>query len=624
MSLSTASSNCTKGLFGRTVRLTAATSLVGWLAALFPAHAMPESELERRLGDVFDCRNLADLGWARRVQSPEFDAYMRDRSVKRPDGYPDDGKYRGDFPFFGTVFRDLLIAPGPGGSLMMALGDRPQADRVLLALRARGLTLKPGKPSFLGGVVDAHVLQVAHRGYVTEYIVIPARVQIVEETMEARAAGPGTTFVCAHFARASSSPDGKVADPSETEVDQVVRDQTPMPVAWANAVVARGSRLSLQRLAAYRHLQPAQVDALLALREFDDFAPILIASKADLSAKQIDLIISRGRQPDLDALALSRFDSLTELQRARVVPGVSDRARRDLTLKQGGAAADSLLMSMIETASDEDLRRALSQRMPNEQHVDLILTRRSPSARRALISEIMFAPTPAQIERLLMDPDPIVQIGLLRRRDVVLSQAQILRGLESPDRDLRFWYARREDFRPAPEQIERALSSPDADVRALWWRITVFTPTSAQIERALDDPNARVRAAILARKDVVLTPARLDQCLRSSEFSWRVGCIERPEFSINQARFEQLLLDTNPNVPARLIERARRDGVDLVPMIDVAWESGSESLLIALGSTRDLALQERHVTAGTQHASPWVRAAFCRRVNFAPATCRGL
>lgn len=88
----------------------------------------------------------------------------------------------------------------------------------------------------------------------------------------------------------------------------------------------------------------------------------------------------------------------------------------------------------------------------------------------------------------------------------------------------------------------------------------------------LDDP--QVQVTFLQRTDITLSEAQLDRCTSDTDFSARMACTSRPDYRLTQDRFERIIQDTNANVPARMFERARRDGIELKPMIDAALKRG--------------------------------------------------
>lgn len=77
--------------------------------------------------------------------------------------------------------------------------------------------------------------------------------------------------------------------------------------------------------------------------------------------------------------------------------------------------------------------------------VDLVLASPDVSVRRHLTMNGAIQPTAAQIDAILRDPDPEVQIGLLRNRKIPIDRAILSKGLSHPDKNVVFWYRSRLD-----------------------------------------------------------------------------------------------------------------------------------------------------------------------------------
>jgi hypothetical protein len=592
-------------------------ALLCWSAvAVGQTRNLSVAQQDAALSAFLDCRwALEERGLDN--QHIEGQKLLQKYQAKRPDGHAHDGKYKGPLRAFGVTFDEVFFGAW-GGVFVHGAGRRADMPKLLQVLRARGIDLQQGSSQLelAPKVAGVYAYKHSDNDNVVEMIVAPVRT-----TPDLKPAGEGWTYLCVTRPLNTDEVASKGLS-TVREVYQVVEAQEVRPAQWVDAVIASKSPQRLKTISRYAHLNEAQIEALLAADVEAVVYGIVSAGRVSFSAKQIDRLLSKGWS---EPLLLHRLSQLSPAQRKKAWDKADEQTRRTVTLLEGGSRADDLLMKIIGRGTSQEILNALKNHKPNTDHVDRLLRHPSNEVRNGFVRNVDFKLRPAQIERILQDSDPYVRIGILRHEQAVLTTAQLHAlfdaGIRHHDPDVAFSYLTNPRFAPTAEQVEWALTQPNPRRRGAWVLSDSFTMTPAQFERGLADPDESVRVRYWGRKEITLSDEQLDRCTHDREFTVRDNCVQRPEFKLTQKRFERIVQDNNPNVPARMMERAKSNVTDLQPFIDEAFRNGDPKVLVALVSVRDLPLQERHAQLGYQSDSLPVRHAFCRRYSAYPERC---
>jgi hypothetical protein len=308
-------------------------------------------------------------------------------------------------------------------------------------------------------------------------------------------------------------------------------------------------------------------------------------------------------------LVAYRFNELNEdlREKLRQMPATSKQA----SLRSGGSIALEMLKSMLLKGEDGELYSFVWTDSLSNEMVDTLLSFGQASMRSHLSMNSKFMYTPAHIERMLLDTNSDVVVGVLRRKEIKITREQFDRGINSAEPNIAFWYGQRNEFEPSTDQYESALTSPDAPTRRGAAFDLRFTPTAEQTKRALKDP--AIRNIFIGRKDVTLTDADFDACTISQDVGERFACVRRSDYPLTQQRFNIVFSDWNQNVPRFFLQRTGVPQPDLSPYIRNALETGSEKLQLTIAQMNELNLDDGLLKLGSQSKNTAVRAAFCRR-----------
>lgn len=585
----------------------AKTLTVAVCCAFSAAHAQAQPNLsETDFNHIFDC------GWIMQAdkdgstkQSSAALAYDKLQFVDDlVSGMP---FYKKPIRALGTQFDLLSVAGAQGGAYLSLQGARASQDAVLKHFAAQN------RPFALATVPEAPSQSSERRWMRTEVGPDYTLIFIVQDSVgefEAVKRTPGASAYC--LVGETSAKDAQALG-LETirEVQRVIDSNAAKPPAWGNAIIASGSKQRMRILAGYARLTAEQISGLLAAQDDAVTRVLITSSNTKLSTSQLDTLIAN---PDwVSAVALARLGQLSPAQRSQVTALISPAASDILTLREPGAAADALLMRIIDQGNTQAVLNALREHArPNSDHINRILASNSAELRREFTLNIKFKPTPAQIEYIMNDPDPGVRIGLLRRKDVAIPDALISKGVNHPDKNLQFWYLANGSYKPTPAEIEIGLTDLDTPTRRGWLLREKITLTQAQINRSFDDK--QTRWMVVRRADMKLSAEQVDRCITSDDYQVRSTCVERADFELTQARFTTLMSDPNPNIPRSLVRESKKRGLNLVPFVVTAFEQGYPAVLIGMAKA-DFPFTDAQLMAGSKFADPNVQSVFCRLPN---------
>ena len=560
---------------------------------------LSETEFNR----IFDCGWVMQVGSdGRTMRSPAALAYDKLQFVDNPvNGIP---FYKKPIRALGTQFDLLSVAGAQGGVYLSLQGARASQDAVLKHFAAQN------RPFALAAGPEAPSQSSARRWTRTEvgpdYTLVFFVQDGVGEFEEVKRT-PGASAYC--LVGETSAEDAQALGlESISEVQRVVDTNTAKPPAWGNAIIASGSKRRMPILASYAQLTDEQISGLLATQD-DVVTRVLITSvNTKLSVSQLDALIAN---PDwVSAVALARLGQLSPAQRSQVTALISPAASDILTLREPGAAADALLMRIIDQGNTQAVLNALREHArPNSDHIDRILASNSAELRREFTLNIKFKPTPAQIERILNDSDPGVRIGLPRRKDVAIPDALISQGVNHPDKNLQFWYLANEGYKPTPAEIEIGLTNLDTPTRRGWLQRENIPLTQTQINRAFDDQ--QTRWTVVRRANIKLSAEQLDRCLQTDDYQVRSACVARADFELTPSRFTALMSDANPNIPRDLIRESKKRGLDLTPFVAAAFQQGYPPVLIGMAKA-NMPFTDAQLIAGSKATDRDVQTVFCR------------
>jgi hypothetical protein len=553
---------------------------------------------------IFDCAWVMQAGSdGITKRSAAALAYDKLQFVDNPvNGIP---FYKKPIRALGTQFDQLSVSGMQGGAYVSLQGAQASQDAVLKHFAAQN------RPFALATGPEAPTQSGMRRWIRTEvgpdYTLVLFVQDGVGELEEVKRA-PGVSAYCLVGETSAKDAQALGLEPI-SEVQRVVDTNTAKPPAWGNAIIASGSKRRMPILASYAQLTAEQISSLLAARD-DAVTQVLIASEnTALSASQLDALIA-ANPTWASAVALARLGQLSPAQRSRVMALISTDVRDILTLREAGAAADALLMRLIDQGDTQAALNAFRQHgQPNNDHIDRVLSSKSAELRREFTLNIKFKPTPAQIERILNDPDPGVRIGLLRRKDVAIPDALISQGINHPDKNLQFWYQSKEGYNPTPAEIEIGLTSLDTPTRRGWLLRENIPLTQSQINRAFDDQ--QTRWALVRRANIKLSAEQVDRCLQTDDYQVRSTCVARADFELTASRFSALMVDANPNIPRGLIQESKKRGLDLTPFVAAAFQQGYPPVLIGMAKA-NMPFTNAQLLAGSQATDRDVQTVFCR------------
>jgi hypothetical protein len=517
-----------------------------------------------------------------------------------------DGVSLVNFSAFGVHFTEVNVAVA--FSAWSPTGNR---DDLAKALRARGFTL-----------VDESIE--INRGHpqpalTSAKITTDEKQQLLllEGKLNSGENSPrkGVSLTCVPTSPTDAEVQAATGLPSTRSILRKLSINEKLSKDIVDQLIERGGPQAVQALTRYQWLDADQVEALLASKLPTVRVGLLRNRNAALSVQQIDQIIRAGEKRELLVLISTRYDTLNAQQREQLAR--QPVAAPYMTVRAGDGAAVKLLTKLIKDGDDGQFPEMLSF-FPalNDEVVYLILRSGTPKMRRNLTMSSAFNYNAEQKELILQDPDRDVQIGLLRRKDVQLTDAQVARGINHRDVNLAFWYRQVKGYVPTAEQIEIGLMASDASTRAGWAFDERISITQLQAQRGLADPSTTVVIAILRRADIALTEANLDACTAHSDVSVRFACVRRADYTLTQKRFEQIATDTNSNVLRFFLERKNVPPIDVNPFLDEALRTASEDVLLAMAANQALLLTAEQINLVlAASVSPRVKQAFARRLR---------
>lgn len=447
------------------------------------------------------------------------------------------------------------------------------------------------------------------------YAISPGR---MTDADTAPAASPPAGFSLMCSVRDTTAEEAQAAGiVTRWSVNKIVAQGGKQPRGWFDEVMSKGTPAARVELASYRYLEAAQVQALFDLGDARITHSLLYNAAVRPTAQQMDGVIADGR-PGLVAQLIQRHRaSLTpaQIQRLEALPA----SRQHLSLIRGGPQGASELRRVIQSGDDNAIRAALRQAALDEDGdarlalVDEVLDVGSTELRRAMSMNVKVAYTPAQIERMLNDPDRDVRIGILRRRDLALPPRLVQQGLNSPDEGLQFWYRQRAEAAATPEQLEAGLTLTSGPTRAGWAADKRYALSPSQLERALADPYEAVVNAVLNRHELQLSERQLDACAVHASVSIRFACVARPDFAMTYVRWLAMLTDWNANTWRAHAAKHTADEQQIADFLATAVRTASRQQLLQVAANRGPVFNAQQLAAAVAHPDADVRAAFCRR-----------
>jgi len=530
-----------------------------------------------------------------------------------------DGPPRISFSTFGVNFTTINVGGGGdvGGAFSFAWSATGNVDELANALRAQGFQLISENLNFGGGqlqpVLTATKVTTLQK---QQWIVSKGEIFTGKKSAELS----GVTLACTTSVPTDAEAQAATGLPSTRSILRKVSAGEKIPKDVIDQFIQRGWPNAVQSLAGYQWLDADQIAALLANNLPKVRQRLLNNKDAMLTNVQIDKIIHADEQHDLLVLISSRYAALNATQREQLAQRPSTAPY--MTVRAGDVAAVELLTELIKEGDGGQFALMLSY-FPalNNSVVNLILHSGTPEMRSNLTRNSAFTYNAEQKEAILQDPDRNVQIGLLRRKDVQLTDAQVARGINHPDKDLAFLYRQGKSYVPTAEEIETGLTTLDAGVRARLAQNERIAITPLQAQRGLADSYGDIVAMFLKRADVVLSEDNRDACTVHPEYIVRFACVRRPDFTLTQKRFEQIATDKNSNVLRFFLERKNIPPVDFNPFFEEALHNASESALLAMAANTALPLTEEQLKrVPLALTSPRVEQAFARRRPTVPTS----
>lgn len=529
------------------------------------------------------------------------------------------GRVRISYKVLGTRFHLFTMLGHDRESIMVGWSPNGRVAALAARLRGMGMALVPYNhtedPSEL--IKDASV-----QGHQLRRITPDGQSRILllsglRWPTETSGNGEGMALLCEHTQVTDEQVQAALGMPSTQSVRQVVGSGTLKPREWADRVISSGHPSLLEVVSSYRWLQPDQVERLFATNQPVVDIALVKNNAVVFTQAQVDILLARQHGSTLRKLVEKRYEVLTSEQRTVLEKHPATALR--MTLRAGGQPALALLQMYLMENDIQQIRRTFNaMNNPSSEAIDLVLKHGSPKVRGWMAMEIKSTYTPQQIEAMLTDPEPDVQIGVLRRYELPITDAQYQRGIKHAHPKIAFWYLNRQEHLPSDEAIELGLNSPRESTRRGWVLDNRYKMTPQQIERVWQQP--ALRGALLGRPDWTISAARADECTVDPEVTIRFSCVKRPDYTLTHDRFKWIVLDWNQNVLSELMHR-KSGAPDVAPFIEHAIDHANNLVLLRIARARDLHISEAQVQRAQRHPNPEVRAAFCKRQ---PQICSAL
>jgi hypothetical protein len=419
----------------------------------------------------------------------------------------------------------------------------------------------------------------------------------------------GTTLVCTTESASEKEIIDTTGFPSARTL-QIRLYKDGLEDTLVNQIIEKGGKDIKQVIAGSSVLNLEQVKALYSTGDFAIIDALIGNSKILLSAEQIDTILNKPVQYNRLKLISNHFMQLNSAQISKLKQSDNLHLRDVIVMKEGGQHALNTLNQYFSTSrKDEEIRWLLSYSTLDDAMVDLILNKGSNEIRQRLTLDSKYPYNKSQIERILQDTSSGVQIGLLRRKDIPITDAQIDRGLKLKDLSLTFWYKQRMTV-PTPEQIEFGLTHQDIPTRRGWAFEKKFRVTQQQAIRGLEDSDSIVRGAFLKRAEVMPLSKHLDACTVDPDISLRFTCVESATYMLTQWRFERIAFDANSNVLRGYLKVHKKQAIDLEPFFLHALANAPDNVLIKIANNSAMLYTEKMLRQAKSHPSPFVSLYF--------------
>jgi hypothetical protein len=574
---------------------TAPWSMPGWKPT--------QVQIDRLLGNLILCEPVgAGVPAQSDAEGAAVLAYMEKNIFAKSSN---EGVIRIDFSLMGVRFTEMNAVIGPSAW-------SPTGSAIVLAnaLSARGFHFTTENvDSGRGQTQPVLISKKINTDEKQQVMLLNGKLLGKENSQE------GFSVMCVHEAVTEDEVQAALGLPSTKRLWRMLSTKEKVPKEVVGQVILRGGPDAVQALTSYAWLDSDQVTALMSSKLPGVRVGLLKNMKTTLSTQQIDAIIRGAEMGDLLVLIAKRYAALTAEQRRELER--KPETAPYMTLKAGGAGAVELLARRIKDVDAEQFARLLPF-LPTltPEVVDLILSSGTLAMRRNLTMNSAFDYSDEQKERILQDSDPDVQIGLLRRKDVRLTDAQVARGINHRDPKLSFWYQRIDSYTPTAEQIEIGLTAADSPTRYGWAQDKRVSLTPKQVQRGLADSSANVVGGFLLRSDIALTEANFDACTAHPDIFVRFACVSRADYTLTQKRFAQMVGDENSNVLRSFLQRKGVPPVDLDPFVREAFRHAPEDLLLAMAANRALPLTKEQIQNIPSAAmTSRVMQAFSRRMS---------
>lgn len=515
----------------------------------------------------------------------------------------DIGTLPGSYDALGLRFDHVGMMGMAGGFVAFGWSAAASPDGLVDTLRGLGYDFKQGD-GVRDGPIDNFIAARITPAATTRIIVAPGR-----HNMRGKEGAHGATIMCHLGATTDEAAMAAAGVPSTATVTEIVLKGEKQPEAWIANIIDKAIPAQLRAIARYRWLDAAQVETLLALNDIETNQNLASNLHVSLDARQIDGVLETGAAMQV---IRSRYASLSEAQRERLK--ATPHTALALALRGGGAEALAAFESVLREQHSGKTQWALNI-LPNitEEIVNVLLEHGSAEARSQFVMQSRIQYTPQQLERMLRDDEPEVQIGVLRRHDLPLTAEQFARGINHPDERIAFWYRQRKDHVPTAKEIEKGLTSTNVVTRRGWVFNQRITLTAEQAARALADADPVVRRAALMRPEVPFGPLEQDACTDDPDFGVRSKCVSRPDYTLTQARFESIASHPNPNVLRAFLSRKDAPTVALDSYIESAIRNAPDATLIAMAANKSVPLTDAHIQMVRELREKPVMDAFCKR-----------
>lgn len=562
-----------------------------------PAFKPSEAQIERTIASILVCQWPLDPRLS--SFSSEFSTVLRYLEQKRTSSLEsEDGLLPGRFKALGVDFDRVAMLGFQGGGVAIGWSAASTRDQLAEALRKQGYEFKAHEAS--GGLAAEKVTPDS----TARLLVVAGR-----QTMRGKEGAEGATILCRPGPTTDEASMAAAGVPSTETVREVVRKGAQKDKAWVDNIIARRAPGPLAAIAGYSWLDADQVATMLALNSPAVNHALVRNAHVPLTAQQIDPMLDTDV---VHSILKERYGVLSEPQRQRL--RVDPRTSLVVTLRGGGADARAAFETVLQKEMPGRVEWAL-QMLPEvtEEIVDLVLVQGTEEIRGRFVMQSRYHYTQQQVERMLRDENVDVQIGVLRRDDIPLTEAQIARGINHHEEKIAFWYRQRKGYVPTEDQIEKGLTSTNVVTRRGWAGYQRVLLTDGQVGRALTDPDPVVRKMILSRPEIQLNAAQQDTCTTDPDFGARTSCVGRQDYTLTQARFQAIASDRNPNVLRAFLNRKDIPSVDLGPYIAEAIRNASNDTLLAVAENRAIVLTDAQIRMAREMRAKRVGDAFCRR-----------